>query len=354
MAIGRLSIKVGKAGNAGPHAAYIAREGKYAERLERGEKLEASEAGNMPAWAQHNAQAFWRAADGHERSNGTTYREMEIALPRELSPVQRADLVRDFVRQEVGEPHAYQWAIHTPSAADGGEQPHVHLMFSERRRDGVERDPEQYFKRYNAKTPEKGGARKGYGPHACQTLSAAERAADLKALRLRWEDMANQHLERAGVEARIDMRSHAERKTGLEPEAKQLPSQWRGAGRDNVIEFRQARRESQEAQTALCSVVPNVGAMIIDLERARAARQKVQTRAVDGMADFRARFQANQEQQAAIAAEGARLLAEVERQRHEQQIAAERAAALERASKVSATAHYRASKPKRDGPDFGL
>ena len=52
MAIGRLSMKVGKAGKAGPHAAYIAREGQYADRLKRGEKLEATEAGNMPAWAQ--------------------------------------------------------------------------------------------------------------------------------------------------------------------------------------------------------------------------------------------------------------------------------------------------------------
>ena len=42
MAIGRLSMKVGKAGKAGPHAAYIAREGQYASRLERGEKLERS------------------------------------------------------------------------------------------------------------------------------------------------------------------------------------------------------------------------------------------------------------------------------------------------------------------------
>ena len=63
MAIGRLSMKVGKAGKAGPHAAYIAREGQYANRLERGEKLEATEAGNMPAWAQSNPLAFWQAAD---------------------------------------------------------------------------------------------------------------------------------------------------------------------------------------------------------------------------------------------------------------------------------------------------
>ena len=277
MAIGRLSMKVGKAGKAGPHAAYIAREGQYANRLERGEKLEATEAGNMPAWAQSNPLAFWQAADAYERKNGTTYREMEIALPRELSAAQRIELVREFVRQEIGDRHAYQWAIHVPTAADGGEQPHVHLMFSERQRDGIERDPEQYFKRYNAKAPEKGGARKGYGPSAGQTLTKAERAAELKELRGRWEAMCNAHLERAGVEQRIDMRSHAERGTGLEPERKQLPSQWRGQGRANVIEFRQARAELAEARQELARAVPDARAEVIQREaRERAEREKAQ------------------------------------------------------------------------------
>lgn len=274
MAIGRLSMKVGKAGKAGPHAAYIAREGQYANRLERGEKLEATEAGNMPAWAQSNPLAFWQAADAYERKNGTTYREMEIALPRELTAEQRAALVREFVRQEIGDRHAYQWAIHTPTAADGKEQPHVHLMFSERQRDGIERDPEQYFKRYNAKAPEKGGARKGYGPSAGQTLTKAERAAELKELRGRWEAMCNAHLERAGVEQRIDMRSHAERGTGLEPERKQLPSQWRGQGRANVIEFRQARAELAEARQELARAVPDARAEVIHLEAERQRREQ--------------------------------------------------------------------------------
>ena len=281
MAIGRLSMKVGKAGKAGPHAAYIAREGQYANRLERGEKLEATEAGNMPAWAQSNPLAFWQAADAYERKNGTTYREMEIALPRELDAEQRAALVREFVRQEIGARHAYQWAIHTPTAADGQEQPHVHLMFSERQRDGIERDPEQYFKRYNAKAPEKGGARKGYGPSAGQTLTKAERAAELKELRGRWEAMCNAHLERAGVEQRIDMRSHAERGTGLEPERKQLPSQWRGQGRANVIEFRQARAELAEARQELARAVPDARAEVIHLEAERQRREQAQREACE-------------------------------------------------------------------------
>lgn len=286
MAIGRFSMKVGKAGKAGPHAAYIAREGQYASRLDRGEKLEATEAGNMPAWAQSNPLAFWQAADAFERSNGTTYREMEIALPRELDEEQRAALMREFVRQEIGDRHAYQWAIHTPMASDGREQPHVHLMFSERQRDGIDRDPDQYFKRYNGKAPEKGGARKGYGPSAGQTLTKSERIAELKELRGRWEAMCNAHLERAGVEQRIDMRSHAERGTGLEPEQKQLPSQWRGQGKAKVLEFREARAELVAARQELAAVVPDMGAEIINLaeERQRRERMASQKRGLEDLA----------------------------------------------------------------------
>lgn len=287
MAIGRLSVKVGKAGKAGPHAAYIAREGKYADRIEQGEKLEAKECGNMPEWARDNPQAFWQAADANERKNGTTYREMEIALPRELKPDQRRELVRDFVQKEIGDRHAYQWAIHTPKAADGGEQPHVHLMFSERQRDGIERDPEQYFKRYNSKNPEKGGARKEYGnvsPELTGEFRKLARKTELRDLRSRWEKTCNAHLERAGVSERIDMRSHAERQSGLLAERKQLPSEWRDpAKRAQVIEFRQARAELTAARESLRREIPNAGAEIISLQAERERRAQPDKRA-EGLA----------------------------------------------------------------------
>ncbi len=60
----------------------------------------------MPLWAQSDPVAFWRAADDYERVNGTTYREMEIAIPRELSVEDRTEFVRAFVRQEIGNAHA--------------------------------------------------------------------------------------------------------------------------------------------------------------------------------------------------------------------------------------------------------
>ena len=52
----------------------------------------------------------------------------------------------------------YTLAIHR--GGEDGENPHAHLMFSERGHDGIERSAEQWFKRYNGKEPEKGGARK--------------------------------------------------------------------------------------------------------------------------------------------------------------------------------------------------
>ena len=231
MATAHLSVKVGKAGKGVPHAEYISRVGKYEKKLDGNEQLEATESGNMPLWAQDNPLLFWRAADLYERKNGTVYREHEIALPRELSPEHRAELVRDWVEQELGDRHAYTWAIHNKTALDGGEQPHVHLMFSERTNDGIDRDPEQYFKRYNAKHPERGGAKKH---RSGETI--AERKAALIDLRDRWEKTHNRHirlhgkgLSRLSENDQINMKSYAEQYQHTEnektPQRKMKPSE---------------------------------------------------------------------------------------------------------------------------------
>ena len=258
MAIGHLSVRVGKVGKAQPHAAYIARQGQYANRLEHGEKLEAVGIGNMPAWAQHDPLVFRQAADTFERANGSTYREYEIALPRELSPDQRKNLLEDFVKYEIGDKYVYQYAIHNPKALDGQEQPHAHLMFCERRLDGIERDPEQFFKRYNAKHSERGGAKKEN-----TGKDFATRQAELKQLRQRWGHTCNDHLERAGSEQRIDMRSYQERGLDQVPEPKQHPSQWRKPDTQaQFMELRQARQENDHAQQALKQAVPDLKAEI--------------------------------------------------------------------------------------------
>lgn len=253
MASYHLSVRVGAKGKASGHADYIAREGKY-ERGARYEDLESSGHGNMPRWAEHSPREFWSASDEHERKGGSAYREIEIALPRELDPDQRRELVEDFVRRELGDAHAYQYAIHNPVAAiDGGEQPHAHIMYSQRTRDGIERDPEQYFKRYNSKSPEKGGCKKertGETP--------TERKAELKALRERWADLQNEHLAKHGHHsARVDHRSLKERGIDRAPErhlggrgVRDLQMQDIAA----ILEKRQAEGQLERANAAASTI----------------------------------------------------------------------------------------------------
>lgn len=276
MAIGHLSVRVGTVGKAQPHAAYIARVGQYAHRLTTGECLEHSAAGNMPAWAQHDPLIFWQAADQFERANGSTYREYEIALPRELNPEQRLTLVQDFIKNEVGQQYAYQFAIHTPRAADGHEQPHCHLMFCERRLDGIERDPDQFFKRYNTKHPERGGAKKDN-----TGLDHATRQEQLKALRQRWEHTCNDHLTQAGCEARIDMRSYHDQHSERIPEPKQHPKRWKDPQqRAVVLAFRATQQEQEHVQQALKTEIKNPVGLLVQLEEAQQRRDQLKPEAI--------------------------------------------------------------------------
>ena len=101
-------------------------------------------------------QKYWEAADAHERANGRLYREVEFALPRELNERERREVASSFAKHLTGEERLpYTLAVHR-GGQDGGN-PHAHLMISERANDGIERSAEQWFKRYNAKDPEKGG-----------------------------------------------------------------------------------------------------------------------------------------------------------------------------------------------------
>lgn len=252
MASYHLSVKTGGKGNASPHADYISREGKYARKKDS--DLEHKESGNMPSWAAHKPSELWKAADTFERSNGCTYREIEIALPRELKPEQRLELVRDFVRQEIGDRHAYQFAIHNPKAAiDGGEQPHAHIMFSERMNDGIDRDPQQYFKRANNKEPERGGAKKmRFGE------TPTERKEHLITQRERWADLQNTHLERYQHTDRVDARSLKAQGIEREPERHLGAGQVQRFDTDQlqaILECREAERQVQQCRYERDSVI---------------------------------------------------------------------------------------------------
>ena len=75
---------------------YIEREGRYEQDRE---ELEHRESGNMPEWAKDDPRSYWEAADEHERANGQLYREVQFALPKELSEDERRELASGFAKR---------------------------------------------------------------------------------------------------------------------------------------------------------------------------------------------------------------------------------------------------------------
>ena len=204
-----LKSDASKSGSA--HSDYINREGKYKaiendrDKYQKYEDLVYKNSGNMPEWAKEDPREFWKAADEFERANGRSYTEIEIALPNELTHEQQKELVEEFIKKQLGEDHAYSYAIHSKKATlePGKKNDHAHIMFSERKLDGIERDRQQYFKRGNSKHPERGGNIKD---------PDWNRRGKVEEVRRDWAESQNKYLERHGHEARVDHRNLEDQK----------------------------------------------------------------------------------------------------------------------------------------------
>lgn len=192
MAIYRLKAKNGSIGHGLAHAEYILREGKYSKGTKK-EELVYKESGNMPSFGEKDPKEFWDAADVYE-ANRRPYKEYEISLPNELTLEENKQIVDEFVKKIIGKAYPYTYAIHNKTNNRGEGNVHVHLMFCERKFDGIEREKEIFFKRANTKNPEKGGAKKD------RTWQKKEKL--LKDRKL-FADITNSYLEKAGLDERV-------------------------------------------------------------------------------------------------------------------------------------------------------
>ena len=172
-------------------ATYILRTGDYARDHD---EVVYEQSGHMPTFAG-DPITYWKAADRHERRNGRLYQSIEYALPVELDDDGRRDLAVQFAhRLTATEKLPYTFAIHEGK----GHNPHCHLIISERRNDGIARSRRQWFRRFNAKEPEHGGARKSTSLRPREWLRETRRA---------WADLCNMALESAEHDDRIDHRT---------------------------------------------------------------------------------------------------------------------------------------------------
>lgn len=177
---------------------YINRTGKYAR--DKADLVHTADH-NMPDFARKDAMLFWEAADEHERSNARICLEFELNLPTELKTLeQKIECVEKFINQLNAKAGKFptSYAIHSDK---DGQNPHVHLMISERALDGIDRPAELFFKRANTKKPELGGTKK--------SLFFNRSSENVLWTRAAWAEACNETLINSGFNARFDSRTKA-------------------------------------------------------------------------------------------------------------------------------------------------
>ena len=188
------------------HAEYINREKAFAER---GGCIFHTH--RLPKWAHDDPKKFFHAADKYEGKGNRRYMEIEFALPNELKTVEQYRQIIDaFIAKHLKD-HYYAYAIHDKIGvlSEGQRHPHVHIMFSERLIDDVEKKKERaacnFFKyplrkNIDATFEER---RKHGAPKNRQWSDKSF----LSVLRADFTQIQNEVLEQNGFSIRVDHRS---------------------------------------------------------------------------------------------------------------------------------------------------
>ncbi|MAF64023.1 MAG: Ti-type conjugative transfer relaxase TraA [Blastomonas sp.] len=154
--------------------------------------------GANDAWADR--ERLWNDVEAAEvRKDAQLAREIEFALPREMTQQQAIELARDFVQAEfVDRGMIADLNVHWDIGADGEAKPHAHVMLTMR----------------EIVVGDDGSAT--FGPK----VRDWNRTELLTHWREAWATHANQRMAELDIDARIDHRSLAAQGIDLEPQSK--------------------------------------------------------------------------------------------------------------------------------------
>ena len=154
---------------------------------------------NSPSWVQ-NREFLWNEVERTEkRKDSQLAREINIALPKELSNEQQTELIKGYVQDQfVDKGMVADIAIHR----DDKENPHAHIMLTMRTID--EHGFGKKNREWNADFANAKENNRGFVKSSENCLSVREQ----------WSEYANKALEKANIQERITHKSHEDR--GLE------------------------------------------------------------------------------------------------------------------------------------------
>ena len=190
-------------------------------------------------WAR-DRQTLWNEAEKAEkRKDARVAREYEVALPAELNKAQRLALTREFAQELANQyGNAVDFAIHRPHWSGDERNHHAHILTTTRKVEATGLGAKTDIELKDADR-----AKKGLGP-AKQEITA---------IRERWAQLANRHLERAGHQVRIDHRTLEAQGIDREPTVHLGPavSGLMRKGKDSVVLERIAEQRTLEVERRL-------------------------------------------------------------------------------------------------------
>jgi hypothetical protein len=220
------------------------------------------------AWGKDRARLWNEAERAEPRANGRLATELELALPCELNAAQRRELVADFVRGIVDRYGvAADVAIHAPGKNGDHRNHHAHVLITHR-----ELGPESFGDIAHTRTVTR--KRKGREVQE-QVAGIAATPADVKAIRKAWEQDVNRAYEGAGLDIRVDHRSHADRGIEADPTKHNGPSasgmERRGEASDRGDVNREITARNAERQR-LAELAAEAAAIKVEIASELAAR----------------------------------------------------------------------------------
>ena len=251
---------------------------------------------DAPEWAS-DREALWNAIEeATTAKNGRLATELELALPHELNKAQRRALAESFARDMAGRYGiAVDVAIHGPGKGGDHRNHHAHMMFTHR-----QITAEGVGEIANKVAIE----RKVNGRMKTVTIAGAFNDGDIQPTRQAWAEAVNAAYKSAGLDIRVDHRSHADRGLNAEPTQHLGPSatglERRGEATDRGDEnrgvcARNAERSKIEAErltlaAAIADLVAERGARADAREMRAAIRTASSARILDAMTARRATF----------------------------------------------------------------
>lgn len=161
-----------------------------------------------PEWAQ-NRESLWNKVEATEKQyNAQLAREINIALPKELSEQEQTKLVLEFCQKNfVDEGMVADIAIHR----DKVNNPHFHVMLTLRQIEGEEFAPKCRKEYVLDKNGNKILLPSGEYKSRRVNLTNWNKQEALLGWRKSWQDITNAYLEKNGIAERIDCSSYKAR-----------------------------------------------------------------------------------------------------------------------------------------------